>query len=208
MPLAPRFPVPSFQASGVVSGRFQSSAPNTSTRPASEAPAALTTPVPPAPSSSDEIDRHDDEAGPRAAFRDPAVTTRFMLSGRAYVTFESQKTGTHFTYRVAANKKAKSFATAPTHFVGVLTRPDTYTYLGCIFEGRRWAHGHKSPIGQDAPSAKAFAWCWRKLMVERCMPETLEVFHEGRCGRCGRRLTTPESVARGLGEECERKMGL
>jgi hypothetical protein len=185
MPLAPRFPVPSFQASA-----------------AQVFPAASskTTPVPPAPSSSDEVDRHDDEAGPRAAFRDPSVTTRFMLSGRAYLTFESQKTGTHFTYRVAANKKKGG--TAPTHFVGVLTRPDTYTYLGCIFEGRRWAHGHKSPIGHDAPSAKAFAWCWRKLMVERCMPEVLEVFHEGRCGKCGRRLTDPTSVSIGLGPTC------
>ena len=183
MPLAPRFAV----------------------APIAPAPVAIPA-VPAAPDSSSEVDRHDDEAGPRAAFRDPSVTTRFMLSGRAYLTFESQRTGTHFTYRIVGNKKKGG--TAPTHFVGVLTRPDTYTYLGCVFDGWKYAHGRKSPIGQDAPSAKAFAWCWRKLMVERCMPETLEVFHEGRCGRCGRRLTTPESVARGLGEECERKMGL
>ena len=204
MPLAPRFVVGS-----VVSGRFQASTPNVTTLPRHEPTTAATASngfVSVAPSSSDETDRHDDEAGPRAAFRDPTVTTRFMLSGKAYVTFESQRTGTHFTYRIAANKKAKSSATAPTHFVGVLTRPDTYTYLGCIFEGRRWAHGHKSPIGRDAPSAKAFAWCWAKLSGGR-MPETLEVFHEGRCGRCGRRLSTPRSCELGIGPECEKKMG-
>jgi hypothetical protein len=177
--------------------RFQVSIPNAAMLPRPQAPVALAST---APSSSDEIDRHDDEAGPRAAFRDPAVTTRFMLSGRAYLTFESQKTGTHFTYRIAANKKKGG--TAPSHFVGVLTGPDTYTYLGCIFEGRRWAHGHKSPIGHDAPSAKAFAWCWRKLMVEHCMPEVLEVFHEGRCGKCSRRLTDPVSISVGLGPTC------
>ncbi len=88
------------------------------------------------------------------------------------------------------------------HFVGVLTRPDTYTYLGCIFEGTKYVHGRKSPIGHDAPSAKAFAWCWDKLMVKRAMPESLEVFHEGPCGKCGRRLTDPTSISVGLGPTC------
>lgn len=197
MPLAPRFQVPSFQASG----QFQTSATNAATLPGADTIARAILPSAVTPSSSDEVDRHDDEAGPRAAFRDPAVTTRFMLSGRAYITFESARTGTHFTYRVTANKKAKSSPTAPTHFVGVLTRPDTYTYLGCIFEGRRWAHGHKSPINREAPSAKAFAWCWAKLSGGS-MPETLEVFHEGRCGKCGRRLTDPTSISVGLGPTC------
>src|ERR1700721_1784836 len=190
MPLAPRFQV---QVHLPVSSR-------------SSVPAVpVTSAAPVAPDSSDVVDRHDDEAGPRAAFRDPAVTTRFMLSGRAYITFESQKTGTHFTYRVAANKKKGG--TAPTHFVGILTRPDTYTYLGCIFEGRRWAHGHKSPINRDAPSAKAFAWCWEKLMIQHRMPESLEVFHGGGCGVCVPGCTHPEGVATGIGPTCEKKMG-
>lgn len=151
-----------------------------------------------------EHDAHDEPAGPRAAFRDPTPTVRFMLGGRAYVTFESAKTGVHFTYRLVENKRKGG--TAPTHFVAVLTGPDTYTYLGCLFEGRRWAHGHKSPISRDAKSAQAFRWVWERLALQGRMPETLEVYHEGRCGRCGRRLTTPESVTVGLGAECLKKM--
>ena len=30
----------------------------------------------------------------------------------------------------------------------------------------------------------------------------LEVWHEGRCGRCNRALTVPESIASGIGPEC------
>lgn len=30
----------------------------------------------------------------------------------------------------------------------------------------------------------------------------LQIFHEGRCGRCGRVLTVPESVETGFGPEC------
>ena len=29
-----------------------------------------------------------------------------------------------------------------------------------------------------------------------------EMLHEGRCGRCARRLTVPASVASGIGPEC------
>ncbi len=38
------------------------------------------------------------------------------------------------------------------------------------------------------------------------MPEQLEVWHEGCCGKCGRKLTDAESIARGIGPECYGKM--
>jgi hypothetical protein len=34
------------------------------------------------------------------------------------------------------------------------------------------------------------------------MHPELAVYHEGRCGACGRRLTTPESISSGLGPVC------
>ena len=34
------------------------------------------------------------------------------------------------------------------------------------------------------------------------MPLTLTVFHDGKCGRCGRKLTVPESIQSGLGPVC------
>lgn len=36
----------------------------------------------------------------------------------------------------------------------------------------------------------------------------IEVWHEGRCGRCARRLTVPESILIGIGPECAEIMGL
>jgi len=139
---------------------------------------------------------------PRASFSHAGVTVRFMLGGNAIVTFESEKTGTHFTYRVQAPKKVWGSA---SHFVAVLTSPDQYTYLGCIFGSKVYAHGRNSKIGPEATSAKAFMWAWKKLSAG-IMPEGMGVFHEGRCGRCSRRLTTPESVSSGIGPECAKKM--
>jgi len=148
----------------------------------------------------------DDTAGPRAELVDPAKTIAFLLAGDAHVTFQSRRTGTRFTYRVQVADPRPGDTHAPPHFVAVLTRPDHYDYLGTIFERKMYAHGRKSRISTDAPSAVAFAWVWRYLSGGRKHPE-LAVYHEGRCGRCGRRLTTPESIETGLGPTCAERLG-
>jgi hypothetical protein len=40
------------------------------------------------------------------------------------------------------------------------------------------------------------------------LPPDAEVMHEGRCACCGRPLTVPESIERGIGPDCWEKMGL
>lgn len=125
----------------------------------------------------------------------------FLLAGNAHATFVSERTGTRFTYRVSTPKASDPNRGPAPHFVSVLTGPDHYEYLGCIYRRTMYAHGRKSRIGEDATSAKAFAWLWKHLSAGQ-MPPECEVYHEGRCGRCGRRLTTPTSVTRGLGDEC------
>jgi Family of unknown function (DUF6011) len=146
-----------------------------------------------------------DAPGPRAELVDPARTVAFMLAGNAHVTFQSRRTGTRFTYRVQAAERREG-TTGPSHFVSVLTGPDDYAYLGCIYSRRAYVHGRKSRIAQDAPSAVAFMWVWKRLFAGSMHPE-LGVWHEGRCGKCGRRLTTPESISIGLGPTCLEKQG-
>lgn len=151
-----------------------------------------------APQVAPQVALQGDEAGPRASFSTADATLRYMLAGNAIVTFESQKTGVHFTYRIQTPKVARG---PVSHFVAVLTGPDTYQYLGCIFGGKAYAHGRNSKIGPEAKSAVAFMWVWRQLSAGK-MPSVLEVFHEGRCGKCNRRLTDPESIQTGLGPIC------
>lgn len=141
-----------------------------------------------------------DDAGPRAELADPAATVRFMLAGKAHVTFQSRKTGVRFTYRIVRASQRYDMRPLP-HFVAVLTGPDHYEYLGCIYERRVYSHGRKSCIDRNALSAVAFTWVWSRLTAGEMHPE-LAVYHEGRCGRCGRRLTTPKSVSIGLGPKC------
>ena len=151
----------------------------------------------------------EDGSDLRAELVDPAKTIAFLLAGDAHVTFQSRRTGTRFTYRVQAAAPRAGDARTPPHFVAVLVGPDNdhgYSYLGTIFDREIYTHGRKSRIATDAPSAVAFAWVWRYLSGGRRHPE-LAVYHEGRCGRCGRRLTTPESIETGLGPVCAVKSG-
>jgi hypothetical protein len=149
---------------------------------------------------------------------DPAQIREFALAGLAYLTLVSVKTQVRFTYEVKNTPEPEpgQKPSPVSHFVGLLTRPDgefPYQYLGHIFEPRdggdigNYRHGKKAKIDETAPSAMAFKWFFEKVIVDGKTPEAigLEVWHEGRCGKCGRRLTVPESIARGIGPECYRR---
>lgn len=140
----------------------------------------------------------------RGSFATAPDALRYMLAGSATVTFKSVKTGTHYTYRLKAGDNGFVF-------IGVLTGADNetnYSYLGYLRRGL-YIHGRRVPKRSDvprgAPSAVAFDWVYRQL-VKGTMPKQLEIWHDGSCGRCGRKLTHPDSVARGIGPECASKM--
>jgi Family of unknown function (DUF6011) len=123
---------------------------------------------------------------------------QFALAGNAVFTLVSLKTGTRFTFKVRAAE------TGPMHFVSVLTGPDNtqdYRYLGFLRRGIYFHGGAKAKIDRNALSALAFDYFWR-WAARGQMPGNLHVFHEGRCGRCGRALTVPESIKSGFGPEC------
>ena len=60
----------------------------------------------------------------------------------------------------------------------------------------------------DAPSVKALHWALPKIWAKAPMPPAFEIRHEGKCGRCGRALTVPESVDTGFGPECSSALGI
>jgi hypothetical protein len=143
----------------------------------------------------------------RGQLTSAADAWRFLRAGKAIVTLVSKKTGARFTYRLNQSEDAQAI------FVGLLNGPSNtsdYKYLGRVARDVFWL-GRKVPkpgdISRDAPSARAFDWMWKNL-AKGNLPEQLEIWHEGQCGRCGRRLTVPESVAKGFGPECAGKMGL
>lgn len=141
----------------------------------------------------------------RNRFADAATARAYMLAGNATVTFVSKATEARFTFKV---RKPKEGDTGQFLFVSVLKGPDNwanYAYFGYIRRGVFFHGNGKAKVAESAPSVKAFAWTWRQL-AQGTLPDTLEVWHEGSCGRCGRKLTVPSSIAQGFGPECVQRL--
>lgn len=128
---------------------------------------------------------------------------KFIIGGKAIFTLESKVTGKWFTYRVKLMKKDD--ITSP-FFVSVLTGNDnesSYAYMGTIFQNEKLTFRltKNSKIGESAMSYKAFEFFFDLLMKNE-VHKDMNVYHQGVCGRCGRKITVPESLVNGLGTEC------
>jgi hypothetical protein len=135
----------------------------------------------------------------KSNIKDSSQSLKFMFAGKSVLTFLNTKTGNRFTYKV---KKAKD---SDIFFVSLLTSPDIYTYIGTCQEGL-YKHGKKSTISNEAQSVKVFQYVLNKLKVDN-LPDFVEVWHEGCCGKCGRPLTVPQSIETGIGPECLKRLG-
>lgn len=141
----------------------------------------------------------------------------FILAGNAYFTARSVS-GTRYTFRVSLPKKdpketckwcKKVPCACPlSWFVSYLSGPENssdYTYLGMIRNGK-FSTTKASNRLINSQVYKAFRWVWEHLSINQMPPKT-ELWHEGRCGRCGHLLTVPESIESGIGPVCESKGG-
>lgn len=153
-----------------------------------------------------------------AKFETAMSALDYMLAGNATVTLVSKKTGARFTYKISKpteeteNGGKRRSHDAQIAFVSLLNGPDNtsdYMYLGLInLERNEFFLTKKSSAGPDAPSVRGFQYAFGNLARKSRLPEDVEIWHEGYCGRCGRELTVPSSIAAGIGPECAKHFGL
>lgn len=122
----------------------------------------------------------------------------FVFGGNSVFTLRSAKTGKRFTYKVTKAKDRNGL-----YFAKVLKGTDNendYIYLGILTSaGLRLTPA--SHLTKESTCIKAIDYFMQHLSN---IPKSLEVYHEGRCCCCGRRLTTPESIEAGVGPECRK----
>ncbi len=148
---------------------------------------------------------------PRGQFQSTAELKQFLLAGKAIITLKSLKTNEHYTFQVQAkttpynqiDNKGRMW------FVKVLRGQNEWLAIGGIHEAEQFRF--RKPLrgnwNEESPSFKAFKWFWSGVSANKPLPaHLLEVWHEGRCGRCGRPLTHPNSIASGIGPECQQLM--
>jgi hypothetical protein len=126
---------------------------------------------------------------------------KFIFAGNAIFTLESEKTGNRYTYKVNKCEDKKDF-----YFVGLLVGPDNeydYKYIGVI-DKNNFRTTKASKLTNNSTPVIAFNFFLKKMNKLNAIPE-LKIYHMGKCAKCGRPLTTPESIKNGLGPIC---MGL
>lgn len=144
---------------------------------------------------------------------------RYILAGDARFTLVSNRTNDRKTFRVRSGDKASE---QPRHvagpwFVDLLTGPDNtqdYKYLAFLRTAKEGLRVSQNKEKWGNESFAAFDWLVRQLngirgasnddldVLDHRFNQLAEFYHLGTCARCGRDLTTPESVARGLGPVC------
>ena len=136
------------------------------------------------------------------------ITPDWIMAGKAIFTVSNGQ-GRHYTYAV---KRVKDKA---VWFVSLLTGPDNvsdYTYIGCLLPhvgGVRLTRA--SRFTESSIPYRVVNWALKRLWSNTPLPKGYSLNGEGRCGRCGRRLTHPNGVEDngyrfGYGPVCFSKM--
>lgn len=129
---------------------------------------------------------------------DNSIALEFILAGKSVFTFVNSQTENRFTFRVKKHKQDDIF------FVSVLTGPDIYQFIGSV-KSNSFKHSKKSSISEDSKSVKVFEFVFSRLQ-SGTLSEIIEVWHHGRCGKCGKMLTVPKSIQTGFGPECFKRL--
>ena len=135
------------------------------------------------------------------------LSKEFVLAGKAVFTISNGSQ--HYTYKVRHMPGNDRWP--ESWYIYLLTGPDNtsdYTYVG-VLKARTGAVllTQKSRYTEDSLPVKVVRWAIGLMWSGKPLPEGYSMQHEGRCGRCGRVLTHPESLESGLGPECQGRVG-
>jgi len=148
------------------------------------------------------------------------INKEFVMAGKSIFTLEiphewaaEHDCNAHYTFKVVlkegndgSNGKPKS---DDIYFVNLLSGPDNgsdYSYMGVLNKGTgNVVLTRASKITKECMSYRLLNRLLANLWAgteQKILDAGFDVHHEGRCGRCGRKLTVPESIKTGLGPEC------
>ena len=128
------------------------------------------------------------------------LDTKFFTGGNSTFTVDNGQ-GVHYTFKIRQPKgDNKPF------FAMLLTGPcneTAYTYVGVFCPVTFTVRLTKaSKFTDDTTPVKVLRWTLKHVAGDKILPAGYSVRHEGKCGCCGRKLTHPESLTRGIGPEC------
>ena len=128
----------------------------------------------------------------------------FLLSGMAIVTIEDPISKVRYTYKVTKHEGGNV-----RYDVSLLIGPDNhndYLFICYFYAGvrTRMMIPQSLKYRRNDIQVKMFDELLKYAMQDQIlMSGILNVYHSGKCGKCGRLLTVPSSIKAGLGPICE-----
>lgn len=126
---------------------------------------------------------------------------KYCMSGNAIVTLTSP-TKVHYTYYIRAPwREDKDEFESDIRFVYYRNSENRWDYVGGLYkDGTFFRSTYHSVVGENHEAFKGMKYLTK--MMNQDFDTPMIVQHEGACGRCGRRLTDPLSIERGIGPRC------
>lgn len=122
-----------------------------------------------------------------AAIKNKTHIIDFLFGGKAKFTLKSMKTGRSISYHTKQMP----------HYTAIFTS-DKNIYCGAITKVLGDQIRFKPTEQYNTLAGDAFAWFCRHFTEY----DRIQIWHHGECSMCGRALTDPKSIERGIGPVC------
>lgn len=126
----------------------------------------------------------------------------FILGGKAEFTIRNIDANLKYKYLVRKSRKKDNM-----WFVYLKDGRDYNLYAGYIQKinnDLRYSEGRKGQLKIDSPQIRGLIYALRKK--DHPLPRPMILMHHGKCACCGLPLDDPESVARGVGPTCWKRL--
>ncbi len=138
-------------------------------------------------------------------YRIPTKSVRgYILGGNATFVLLNTGTGNKLRYRVRNIKEVYPKAESKDIFFVDTYVKRTWVRVGSILSRKVFRLASASKFSVHATEFNTFKWFW-SMLFWKTVPPALELWHEGRCGKCGQPLHDPKSIERGFGPSCYKK---
>lgn len=124
------------------------------------------------------------------------ISKEFVLAGCAIFTVSNGR-GEHYTFKVLS--PAFGMKSHACYVLSGSNNETDYKYLCSMKDCQCHTNRITKPF-------EVLQWAIRRIWRQDGLPEGYRIQHAGRCGKCGRPLTTPDSIESGLGPKCRGKV--
>ena len=133
----------------------------------------------------------------------PEEIYQYLSGGEGIVTLLSP-TGVHRVYAFNKPRCASKFP-KDVLFVYVQVSSGLWIYVGMWIQHKGFYLTRASNYFADSPIVKGIEYII-KMATGKITRTPMKLFHCGVCSICGRKLTSPKSIARGMGPECRKRV--